>query len=93
LSFPIKYVLIDGAIWEFKSPKSGKMRAIERNLRKGKSQSSRVVFTSKRIGRVPDKSIEKELSRWLKEIKKLSSIKFINRHGKIIDIEGVDRKR
>jgi hypothetical protein len=36
--------------------------------------------------KIPDAVIERELSKWLHEMKKLDRIKFINRHGVVIDI-------
>jgi hypothetical protein len=79
--------LIDGVEWELKSPRSNKLNAVQRNLRRGARQSRNIVFTSKRVKKIPDKSIQRELSRRLNESNKISAIKFINRHGKIVDIK------
>ena len=79
-------VLLDGVEWELKSPKSGKIEAIERNLKKGSKQSSRIVFDSRRMKRIPGKAIIRELSIRLKKQKTLTAIIFINRHGVVIDI-------
>jgi len=80
-------VLMDGIRWEFKSPKSSKLDAVERNLKRASRQCSRIVFASRRMKRVPDKAIERELSKQLNVSKKIDLIKFINRHGKTIDIK------
>jgi hypothetical protein len=79
-------VLLDGVRWEFKSPKSAKIDAIERNLKRGTRQSVRLVISSHRIKRLPDKAIEREITIKMRANKKLEAVKFINRHGKIIDI-------
>ncbi|MCL2451984.1 hypothetical protein FWD20_03945 [Candidatus Saccharibacteria bacterium] len=85
-------VFIDGVPWEIKSPRSNKLSAVQRNLNRGKRQSSRIVFTSKRIKRIPDKAIQRELLTQLNINKEIVEIKFINRRGEIIDIKSIDTK-
>jgi len=80
-------VLIDGVRWELRSPKSGKLDSVERNLKRGSKQSKRIVFSSCRIKRIPDKAIIRELTTKSHANKSVSSLRFINRHGKIIDIK------
>jgi hypothetical protein len=80
-------VLLDGVRFEFKSPKSAKMDAVERNLKKATSQCDRIVFDSRRMKRVPDRSIERELSRQLFKSAVIRQILFVNRHGIVIDIQ------
>lgn len=50
-------IMINNEEWEMKSPRSIKLVAIERNLKKAYHQSTNIVFDSQRIGRLPDKSI------------------------------------
>ncbi len=78
--------LIDGEKWEFKAPKGAKIDAIERNLKRGSRQSERIVLSSHRMKKIPDRAIERELTKQLQKSKRISAIKFINRHKKIIDI-------
>ena len=78
--------LIDGITWEMKAPKSSSIKAVERNLKRGKWQSSCIVFDSRRMKYVPDKAIERELRKRFIEIKEIKKIKFINRHSQVIDI-------
>lgn len=54
-------VYIDGEKWEFKSPRSRLLSAVERNLRRAKNQSSRIVFDSRRMKGVPDEAIMREM--------------------------------
>ena len=79
-------LLLDGERWEFKSPASAKMNAVERCLKRGTKQSDKVVLSSHRMKRVPDKAIEREITVKLRANKKLTAVKFINRHREIIDI-------
>jgi len=85
-------VLLDGKKWEFKSPKSSKMDAVERNLKRGTKQSRRIVFYSCRIKRIPDKAILRELTTKSHANKYITYLKFINSQDKIIDVNGVDIK-
>lgn len=78
--------LIDGITWEMKAPKASSLKAVERNLKRGKWQSCRIVFDSRRMKYIPDKAIERELRRRFSEIKEIKQIKFINRHSQVIDI-------
>jgi hypothetical protein len=77
---------IDGEKREMKAPKGGTLKSVERNLKRGRWQSDKIVFDSRRMKKVPDKAIERELRQRIKEISNLSRIKFVNRHGKIVDI-------
>ncbi len=78
--------LIDGSTLEMKAPKASNIKSVERNLKRGKWQSCRIVFDSRRMKYVPDKAIERELRKRFAEIKEIEKIKFINRHGQVIDI-------
>lgn len=69
-----------------KAPKASSLKTVERNLKRGKWQSCRIVFDSRRMKNVPDKTIERELRKRFAEIKEIEKIKFINRHGQMIDI-------
>lgn len=76
--------LIDGITWEMKAPKASSLKAVERNLKRGKWQSCRIVFDSRRMKYIPDKAIERELRRRFAEIKEIKQIKFINRHSQVM---------
>ena len=80
-------ILLDGKKWEMKSPRASNIKAVERNLKTAKWQSDKIVFASRRMKGIPDKAIERELYCRIKEINKITQIKFINRHRKIIDIK------
>jgi len=78
---------LDGEKWEMKSPTADHIKAIKRNLKDARWQSDKVVFDSRRMKRVPDKAIERELSTQLSGIKEVRRIKFVNRHGEVVDIK------
>jgi hypothetical protein len=80
-------VFLNGVRFEFKAPKSAKMDAVERNLKKATSQCDRIVFDSRRMKRVPDRAIERELSRQLFKSAVIRQILFVNRHGIVVDIK------
>ena len=77
---------LDGVKWEMKAPRAGSLKAVERNLKRGRWQSDKIIFDSRRMKGVPDKAIERELRKRFDEIDGINEIMFINRHGNIIDI-------
>lgn len=79
-------ILMNGVKWEIKSPVAQRLPAIERNLKRAYSQSANIVFDSRRMGRLPDQSIQRELVKQFVLTKDIKQILFINRKAKIIDI-------
>jgi len=79
-------ILMDGEKWEIKSPTAQKLSAVERNLKRAYRQSTNIVFDSHRMGRLPDKSIQKELAKQFVLTKNIKHMLFINRKRKVIDI-------
>lgn len=79
-------ILIDSKTWEIKSPKSTKLVAVERNLKKAYHQSKNIVFDSQRMGRLPDKSIQRELVKQFQLTKSIKKLLFVNRKRETIDI-------
>lgn len=77
---------IDGRLWEFKAPNSSKLDAVERNLRRAKTQSDRIVFDSARMKRVPDFAIGREIRAKAPLITGIKEIIFVNRRRECIDI-------
>ena len=78
--------LLDGIKWEMKAPNGAKLSLVEKNLRRGIKQCDKIIFDSHRVKRIPDKAIARELAKWSTEIRGLQRLKFVNRHGEIIDI-------
>ena len=79
-------VYIDGEKFEMKSPTSSKLSAIQDNLKKASVQASCIVLDSRRMKRIPDKAIERELSVQFSKSKAIKQILFVNRHGIVIEI-------
>jgi len=77
---------LNGELWELKAPNGKKISIVERNLRRGKKQSDKIVFDSYRIKYLPDRAIERELRTKINFIKAISVIKFINKRRKSVDI-------
>jgi len=82
-------ILIDNDIWEMKSPRSTKLVSIERNLKKASRQSRNIVFDSQRMGKLPDKSIERELIKQFRLTKNIDKLLFVNRKRETIDISAL----
>jgi hypothetical protein len=79
-------ILMNGVKWEMKSPKMGRLSAVERNLKKAYRQSENIIFDSQRMGRLPDKSIQKELIKQFSLTKRMKRLLFVNRKRQTIDI-------
>jgi hypothetical protein len=78
--------LMNGEIWEIKSPVASKLSAVERNLKRAYRQSANIVFDSHRMGRMPDKSIQNELIKQFKLTKNIKQLLFVDRKRDVIDI-------
>ena len=79
-------VLIDGQKWEMKSPKTDKLSAIERNLKRATRQSGNVIIDSHRMSKIHDSSVQKLLIQKYKQQKTVKKLLFINRKRQVIDI-------
>ncbi|WP_195495840.1 CdiA C-terminal domain-containing protein [Eggerthella lenta] len=79
--------LIDGKLWEMKSPTASSVKAVERNLKRARWQSGNIVFDSRRMKGVPDAAIERELRKHASELGGVAHVLFVNRHGAVIDIK------
>lgn len=80
-------VLIEGCLWEMKSPTASSIKAVERNLKRARWQSGNIIFDSRRMKNVPDAAIERELRKWSGEIDGVVRVLFVNRHAAVIDIK------
>lgn len=79
--------LMDGELWEMKAPKSDKVSAIDKNIRKALHQSKLVIFDSRRMKRIPDAKIERELRKSASSLPYMRHLLFVNRRGIVIDIK------
>lgn len=79
-------VLINNEKWEIKSPKTDKLSAIERNLKRATKQSGNIIIDSHRMRKLHDTSIQKLLMSKLKQQKTIKRLLFVNRKRQVIDI-------
>jgi hypothetical protein len=77
---------IDDEPWEFKAPKGHTLDVVGRNLRRASRKADSIVFDSRRMKKIPDKAISRELSTQLHFIAKIRRIKFVDRSGNVVDI-------
>ncbi len=80
-------VVINGVIWEMKSPQASDKKAIERNLRKACKQSPNIIFDSQRMKGASGFEIEKRLRSIYPHIKTVRRLWFMDRDREIIDIK------
>ena len=78
---------VDGKKWEFKSPTAKHTRTILKNLKEAEQQAERVILDSRRMKKVPDVAILREIRKQIPMAQGLKSIKYISKAGKIVDIK------
>jgi len=76
-------ILINGAVWEVKSPTTER---IEKVIKKAKKQSDKILIDTRRT-KLDDESVAKELMKELKTSRILKKAKIIDKKGKVIDIK------
>lgn len=79
-------IILGGLKWEIKSPKTDKLSAIERNLKRASKQSENIVIDSQRMSKLHDNTIQRKLTEKLKTQKAIKHILFVNRKRQVIDI-------
>ena len=61
-------VIIDGLLWEIKASESDKVKVIEKNLCKALHQAENVIFDSRKMKKLPDVAIKREVRKWCCEL-------------------------
>lgn len=82
-------VVIDGVLYEIKSPKTDKLSAVERNLKRATKQSGNIIIDSRRMSKLHDATVQKFLAQKLKQQKTIKKILFVNRKHEVIDISDI----
>ena len=77
---------INGELWELKAPDGKTLKSVERNLKRGRWQSSKIVFDTHRMSGVPDHAILREIRTKIQIVKRVDVVKFIDKRRNIIDI-------
>lgn len=80
-------ILMDGVPWEMKAPIAPNARALDRNVRRALRQSSRIVIDARRIKKLPDSVVERELRKYAREMQSIKAMLMIDHHENIIDIK------
>ena len=80
--------IIDGLIWEMKAPTADNLKAIERNLKRGRWQSENIIFDCRRMKKVPDAAIEREVRKQAFAVPRIKRLRYVNKHGQVVDIKG-----
>ena len=80
-------VIGDGLIWEIKAPESDKAKVIEKNLRKALHQAKNVIFDARRMKKLPDMVIEREVRKWGFELRTIKHLIYVNRSGEVCIIK------
>ena len=69
-------ILMNGEKWELKAPKTDKLSAIERNLKRATKQSNNIVIDSRRLRKIHDSTVQ-------------AFLLFVNRKHQVIDISAL----
>ncbi|MDR1033085.1 MAG: hypothetical protein LBL84_03705 [Candidatus Nomurabacteria bacterium] len=77
-------VIIDGVVWEIKSPISSSRRKIEQRIREANKQSENIIFDLRRVDKYPDK-VEKEVLKQYDRVPRIRRLIIIKKSGKMID--------
>lgn len=80
-------LIIDGELWEMKSPTSSKLSAVEKNVRKALHQAARVIFDSRRMKGLSDAAVERKLRKIAPTLRSMRRLVFVNKRGNVIDIK------
>lgn len=79
-------ILMNGEKWELKAPKTDKLSAIERNLKRATKQSGNIVIDSHRLRKIRDSSVQNFLLQKFKQQKTIKKLLFVNRKRQVIDM-------
>lgn len=79
-------ILMDGVKWEIKAPRTDKITAVERNLKRATKQSGNIIIDSQRLHGLQDRTVQRFLVQKFKQQKTIKRLLFINRKRETIDI-------
>lgn len=79
-------ISINGIDWELKSPKTDKLTAIERNLKRASKQSGNIIIDSQRMAKIHDLTIQKLLVHKYRQQRNIRRLWFVNRKRQVIDV-------
>lgn len=76
-------LLISNEKWEAKAPRTDKLSAVERNLKRATKQSGNVIIDSHRMRKIHDGSIQRFLTQKFRQQKTIKKLLFVNRKREI----------
>lgn len=79
-------ILMNSEKWELKAPKTDKLSAIERNLKRATKQSNNIVIDSHRLRKIHDSTVQAFLLQKFNQQKTIKKLFFVNRKRQVIDI-------
>lgn len=80
-------MVINGVVWEIKSPESHQLKVVEKNIRIALHQSRDVIFDSRRMKKLDNDRIEREVRKWAAQLPSLRRLFYVNRRGEIVKIK------
>lgn len=80
-------IIMEGAVWEMKAPTSDRTDMIQKNLRRALHQSLNVIFDARRMKKLPDRVIEREVRTRAAELKTLRRLIYVNRKSQVVVIK------
>lgn len=77
-------IVMDGVNWEIKAPKTDKLSAVERNLKRATKQSGNIIIDSCRLSKLQDRVVQKFLVSKFKHQKAIKRLIFVNRKREVV---------
>lgn len=82
-------ILLDGAVYEIKSPKSANSDTLEHILKKALKQSSNIIIDTSRMKNTCDDNTRRFLINQVRIRKQIKKLIMISKQGQIIDISSL----
>jgi len=79
-------LVMNGVIWELKTPTGGSRTTVSNQFKRASKQSSHVVFDARRIHLSEEEALH-QIHREMKKRKAIKSVLFIGKDGGIIDVQ------
>jgi len=79
-------VMIDGEVWEMKSPIGNSKYTIQNQFKRAAHQARNLIFDSRRT-KLPSKYIEKEITKQMSLRKSIKKLRLITKSGRVIDFD------
>lgn len=80
-------ILLNGLVWEMKSPLSDQAKRIQRTLRRALHQSENIIFDSQRIKKLSDAQVLRELRKWVPQMNHLKHLIYVDKRRNVTVIK------